>query len=145
MFYLIFGWFQSSLFWFLGKPGYLSLVFDPHLAHQPMGALQIDQKWADFRLKIARQTFGLQRIGFCQSWFPQKSFWTIVRPITSCYCVIKLILELSQTTPNIKEDIKNGQGFFFQEILRGRGINAYQRDVFCLSFLDTVLTIIKVA
>ena len=34
-------------------------LFDHHLAHRPMGALFIDQKWADFRLKIARQTFGL--------------------------------------------------------------------------------------
>ena len=47
---LVFG--QAGLF-VIGLWASVNL-FDPHLAHRPMGALQIDQKWADFRLKIAR-------------------------------------------------------------------------------------------
>ena len=47
--------------------------------------------------------------------------------------------------PNSKEEIENARGFFFQEILRGRGINAYQNSIFCLSFLDKVLPIREVA
>ena len=46
---------------------------------------------------------------------------------------------------NSKEEIENARGFFFQEILRGRGINAYQRANFCLSSLDKVLPISEVA
>ena len=41
--------------------------------------------------------------------------------------------------------IENAWVFFFQEILRGRGINAYHKSIFCLSFLNKVLTIIEVA
>ena len=54
-------------------------------------------------------------------------------------------VELGGTTPNSKEEIENARGFFFQEILRGRGINAYQNSIFCLSFLDKVLPIREVA
>ena len=51
----------------------------------------------------------------------------------------------SVTKSNSKKEIENAQGFFFQEILRGRGINAYQKAIYCLSFLDKVLPISEVA
>ena len=47
--------------------------------------------------------------------------------------------------PNSKKEIENAQGFFFQEIFRGRGINAYHKAIYCLSFLDKVLPISEVA
>ena len=54
-------------------------------------------------------------------------------------------LHVTRYVPNSKEEIENARGFFFQEILRGRGINAYQNSIFCLSFLDKVLPIREVA
>ena len=49
--------------------------------------------------------------------------------------------------PNSKEEIENAQGFFFQEILRGRIINAYQRAIFdyhwgCMIVLSCILYLI---
>ena len=47
--------------------------------------------------------------------------------------------------PNSKKEIENARGLFFQEILRGRDINAYHKAIHCLSFLDKVLPISEVA
>ena len=64
----------------------------------------------------------------------------------NCTCIKSFsLLDDAPYYPNSKKEIENAQGFFFQEIFRGRGINAYHKSIFCLSFLNKVLTIIEVA